>query len=110
MQCRTGGVQCNQRDVIQQNDFNDITRPVLREPLGAVRLLQLLDNRFLDNPLAGRYAGKLGFVRSAFYREFPILWNPVFPVDGLNAFEQFIKGFGRELAHFDEYPVRGAQP
>ncbi|MNC20900.1 hypothetical protein D3C75_688670 [compost metagenome] len=110
MQRGTGGIQSNQGDVVQQNHFYHITRAVLREPLRAVRLLQLLDNRFLDNPLAGGYAGKLGFVGSAFYRKLPVFGNPVFPVNSLNAFEQLIEGFGRELAHFDQYPVRGAQP
>ncbi|MNS86422.1 hypothetical protein D3C72_1203260 [compost metagenome] len=110
MQAWACRIQRKQRFVIQKIDFNHIPWAVLFEPFGMVGFLQLLNNGFLDNPLAGRDAAELGFMRPAFDREFAMGRNPILPRESLSPLEQFIKRNGGELTELHQHTVRSTEP
>ena len=110
VQPRPGGVDRQRRPVVQQGDFDTPFRPGFRELLHTVGGPQLLDNRLLDDFLAGRHAGELRSDRAPRDRKLVVDRNPFFPRQGVGGVEQHAKISGLEFAHPHQDAVGRAQP
>ena len=110
MQPRAAGVDGQRRLVLQQRRFNGELRPRFLEPLDAVNRLQLLDDRFLDDLLARRDAGKLRLDRAAAHGEGGVRRDPRLPGQGKRAIEKLSEVAGRKNAQSQQYAIRGAEP
>ena len=109
VQTVAGGVQINLHGILAQGKANLVNAAGFGQRGGFMPCHQTLDDRFFDDTLAGRHAGKLAGQAGPLYREGSIGGQQFLPRNAVAAVKQFVKGGSLVGGKQQQYALGGAQ-
>ncbi len=110
VQAGARGVDGEAGDVLEQRDLDDAGRPGLIQRLDVVGRAELFDEGLLDDPLAGRHAGKLRRHRPPQHGKRRRRADPLLPRKRVRAVEKLAEVPGLELPDLDQHAIGAPQP
>ena len=110
MQPGSAGIYRNRYPVFQKCNLHGILGSGFLKLLNTGIFTQTLHHRFFGNALTAGHTVERGFDGASGHREFPVRRDQLLPGNALYLLKKFFEGFRRELSHFQQDPIRAAEP